>query len=203
MNEQLQLKRDESQVFLVRHGVTRANEQGIRLGHMPEPLSIRGRRQALELARRAAALPLVAIWTSPLARARQTAAIIARERAVPSRVSAGLAEMDYGPMEGLYEDAIARRFPEEKRAWSGEPTIAPPGAEPLARVVARVIDAIERIRGAESALVVTHLTPMRIVWAHYGGHALTEAPSFFPGHCVIHRLSPRGLVPARAGEREW
>ncbi len=193
-------------VFLVRHGATRANVQGVRLGHMPERLSLLGRRQARELGRRTTGLPLAAIWTSPLLRARQTADIVARERTLPIRVCDELAEMDYGPMEGLYEDEIARRFPEEKRAWSGEPTVAPPGAETLASVIARVVDALERIRRTENALVVTHLTPMRVAWAHYGGHALSEAVSFHPGHAVVHRLEAEGLEPvtrAWSGEQPW
>ncbi len=190
----------ERALYVVRHGATRANERGVRLGRAPEPLSAAGRAQALELARRCARLTLAVIWTSPLARAIETSEIVARELGLPIRTCDALAEMDYGPMEGLAEDEIARRFPEEKRAWSGEPSIAPRGAEPLSAVEQRTIVAFERLHAIERALVVTHLTPMRVAWAHYLARPLSEAPSFFPAHCVVHRLARGRFDPVADAE---
>jgi|SRR5690606_15544072 len=180
-------------LFLARHGATAANLEGIRIGLSPLPLAPRGRAQATQLAERARRLPLDAIWTSPLVRARETAEIIAARCELPVRVADELREMDVGPLEGLREDEIARRFPEEKRAWSGEPALAPRGVEPLTDVVERVVSALERIRHLELALCVTHLTPMRLAWAHYGAHPISAAPSFFPAHCVLHRLGANGV----------
>src|SRR5690606_2157331 len=97
-------------------------------------------------------------------------------------------------LEGLSEDEIARRFPEERRAWSGEPAVAPPGAESIAAVQARVVRAIEHIRGGTAALVITHLVPLRVAHAHYGGVPIPLTPSIVRAeHCVLHRLSARGL----------
>ena len=180
--------------LLARHGATRANEAGVRIGLSDEPLSARGRAQARSLASAMRATPVHAVWTSPLARARQTAEIVARACGLPVHESHDLREMDYGPLEGLSEEEIARRFPEERRAWSGEPTLAPPGAESIAAVRDRVVRAIERIRAGQAALVVTHLVPLRVAHAHYGGVPIPLTPSVVAAeHCVLHRLSTRGL----------
>lgn len=182
-------------LLLARHGATEANLEGIRIGLSAVPLAPRGRAQAERLAERVRAMPLEAVWTSPLVRACETAEIVAARCDLPLRISAELREMDVGPLEGLREEEIARRFPEEKRAWSGEPTVAPPGAESLAVVAERVVTALERIRTKEFALCITHLTPMRLAWAHYGRHPIGVAPSFFPDHCALHALGPKGLEP--------
>jgi probable phosphoglycerate mutase len=183
-----------SLTLLARHGATRANEAGVRIGLADEPLTARGLAQARALAAAMRATSVGGVWTSPLARARQTAEIVARACGLPLYESADLREMDYGPLEGLREDEIARRFPEERRAWSGEPSIAPPGAEPIAAVQARVVRAIERVRESRAALVITHLVPLRLAHAHYGGVPIPLTPGIIRAdHCVLHRLSERGL----------
>lgn len=166
----------------------------MRIGRSDEPLSAQGIAQARALAAQVRATAVRAVWTSPLARARQTAQIVARACALPLHESHDLREMDYGPLEGLSEEEIARRFPEERRAWSGEPSIAPPGAESIASVSARVVRAIERIRAGDPALVITHLVPLRLAHAHYGGVPIPLAPSAVRAeHCALLRLSTRGL----------
>ncbi|MGH7312622.1 MAG: histidine phosphatase family protein, partial [Candidatus Rokuibacteriota bacterium] len=88
-------------VLLVRHALTGVT--GRRLpGRAPGlHLSDEGRRQAEQVARRLARLPRVAaIYTSPLERARETAAPIARARDLGLRVERGLSELDVGAWTG-------------------------------------------------------------------------------------------------------
>ncbi len=65
-------------IILVRHGETEENAAGIIQGHLPGRLSARGREQVERLGRRLAGERIDAIYSSDLARARETTAAIAR-----------------------------------------------------------------------------------------------------------------------------
>ncbi|TMD07143.1 MAG: histidine phosphatase family protein [Chloroflexi bacterium] len=68
------------------------------------PLSERGERQALRLAERLAALPLTAVVSSHLKRARRTAEVVADRAALEAEVEEGLEEIHLG------EEARWRRY---------------------------------------------------------------------------------------------
>ncbi len=65
-------------IILVRHGETEENVAGIIQGHLPGRLTERGRQQVERLGRRLAGERIDAAYSSDLARARETAAVIAR-----------------------------------------------------------------------------------------------------------------------------
>ena len=67
-------------ILLARHGETADNANGLILGRHDPPLSEAGRGQAEALATRARRAGVVTVWTSPLARARQTASVVAAAR---------------------------------------------------------------------------------------------------------------------------
>ena len=67
-----------TRLVLVRHGQTDHNREGRLQGQVNIPLNENGRRQAESLARTVAAFPPDVIVSSPLSRARATAAAIAR-----------------------------------------------------------------------------------------------------------------------------
>src|SRR4051794_30162687 len=90
-------------VILVRHGRSTANAAGILTGRAAGVgLDAVGRGQAVRAAQRLAAVPLVAVVSSPLARCRQTARIIVEPRvdSPPVRLEAGIVECDYGQWQG-------------------------------------------------------------------------------------------------------
>ena len=83
-------------LLLARHGQTADNASGLILGRRDPPLSQLGERQAAGLAVRARAGGVVAIWCSPLLRARQTAAIAGQAIGVSPAVLQDLIESDRG-----------------------------------------------------------------------------------------------------------
>src|SRR2546422_11159202 len=92
-------------VVLVRHGKTPTT--GVLLpGRRPGlHLDDEGRRQAEGVARRLAVLPRIdAIYSSPLERARETAAPLAAARKLAVRIERGLLESDGGEGAGLKLD---------------------------------------------------------------------------------------------------
>jgi broad specificity phosphatase PhoE len=75
-----------------------------------------GEAQARLLAERLAAEPVARTFTSPLARAARTAAIVGHVARVPVEPVAGLRETDFGAWEGLRTDEIAARYSTTWRA---------------------------------------------------------------------------------------
>src|SRR6185437_4753823 len=87
-------------IALVRHGAVNA-PSGVLWGRSPGlHLSEAGIAQAYALAKRFETEPVETIWTSPLERARETAAILARRLNRPVEVDQRLNEIDYGVWSG-------------------------------------------------------------------------------------------------------
>jgi len=133
-------------VLLVRHGRTTANAQGVLAGRTPGVrLDATGRAQADATARRLAAVPLVAVVTSPLVRCRETArAVVGQQESEPVlTVEPGITECDYGDWQG---GALAELAKEP--LWAvvqRQPSAAAfPGGESLAAMQARSVEAVRR-----------------------------------------------------------
>ncbi|MEE1597717.1 histidine phosphatase family protein [Acidaminococcus fermentans] len=87
-------------IYLVRHGETLANRQGILQGWSNNPLDDTGRKQASALVTRAARVPLDALYTSDLIRTRETAAPLAAARGMEAKALPGLREISFGKWDG-------------------------------------------------------------------------------------------------------
>ena len=151
--------------YLIRHGLTEWNAAHRYQGQTDVPLSAVGRAQAERLAERLRDLPLNAVWSSDLSRARETAQRLAAERALTVRQDPRLRELSLGALEGLTRDEVAVRYPAFLEAWRSEPHLRrapdalppPPQAvggdaghrgEHLGDVQARAWAALEDIRRA-------------------------------------------------------
>ena len=162
-------------VLLVRHGLT-ATTGKVLPGRAPGlHLSDDGRRQAEAVARRIAALPRVAaVYASPLERARETAAPIARAAGVGLRIERDLAELDAGAWTGL-PLWRARRKPEWAAIQHHPSGFGFPGGESFIAMQTRVAGALARLcaRHPGATLVaVSHADPIKAAVAHALGTAL-------------------------------
>ena len=147
--------------MIVRHGRTAHNAAGRLLGRLDVPLDDLGRAQAAALA--AAVGPVERVVTSPLLRARETAAAFA----APVEVDERWIELDYGDLDGV---AAAEVPAATWAAWRRDPGFRPPGGETLLEVRARVEAAlVDLSAGAERAtvVVVSHVSPIKaaVGWA--------------------------------------
>lgn len=150
-------------ILLIRHGQTAANAAGLLLGRDDPPLTDLGRRQAAVVS--AAAPEVRRVVTSPLRRARETAAAFGPHVAV--EVDDRWTELDYGEFEGRPHGEIPS---ETWRRWRRDPSFAPPGGESLAALGVRVRDACEQLAGEHGdgdVAVVSHVSPIKaaIAWA--------------------------------------
>ncbi|MBW0089009.1 histidine phosphatase family protein [Pseudonocardia sp. KRD-184] len=178
-------------LILVRHGQTVANARGLLCGHADHPLTELGCRQAQALA---AALPRPArILTSPLGRARQTAAVLAGER--PVEVDERWIEMDYGRLDGAVPTDVDGGT---WSRWHTDPDFAPPGGESLAAVGQRVraacLDlAADAARG--DVVVVSHVSPIKAAVAWALGVGDTAVWRLFLGDAAVCRIDTSAPVP--------
>lgn len=131
-------------VLLVRHGRTDANARGVLAGRAPGVhLDDVGRAQVEATALRLAAVPLVAVVTSPLERCLQTAAAVVghQEADPPTVVDEALTECDYGEWQGRALRDLAGEA--GWRTVQEQPSAAVfPGGEALATTAARAVAAV-------------------------------------------------------------
>jgi probable phosphoglycerate mutase len=130
-----------------------------------------GRAEAERLARRLAATPIEAVYSSPLERATETAEPLARRAALPVTVCHALSEIDFGDWTGR-----AIRDLEDDPAWkrcnSDRASARIPGGESMLEVQLRMIGAVEGFRDRHRGGVVaavSHGDPIRAALTHYLG----------------------------------
>jgi broad specificity phosphatase PhoE len=97
-------------VYLIRHGQTGLNAAGVLRGRLDPPLDEVGAAEAAALGLAFGTVPLVAVVTSPLRRARQTGARIAEATGVPLAFAAGLLDRDYGRCAGQSLNDVVRHY---------------------------------------------------------------------------------------------
>jgi len=157
-------------LILVRHGESVANAQGLLLGRIDADLTEFGRAQAAAV-RALLSSPVVELRTSPLARARHTAAALALE--AEAQIDPRWIEVDYGEFDGQKLSDIPATVWQE---WRRDPDYRPPGGETLAEVDRRIAAACDELfaqpdAGARRAdgdvVVVSHVTPIKaaVAWA--------------------------------------
>ena len=152
---------------LLRHGDTRMSPEHRFSGLRDLPLSADGTRQAKAAAcRLASGTRIDAVVTSPLRRAAATAAIAATELGLTPATDDDLRETDFGEWEGLTLAEIQHRWPAAAAAWQHNPDQAAPGGESFADTARRVDQACDRLlrdHGGETVLVVSHITPIKLL----------------------------------------
>jgi len=157
-------------VFLARHGETDYNAAGRFQGRLAVPLNANGRAQAEQLAIHAAGKGFTELWCSPLARARETAQIVGAALALAPSEDERLVETDCGSWTDRTFAELKAEDPDGFAAFGrADPDFAFPDGESFAAQTARVIAALQEIRGrAQTTLVVTHGMAIRLAFAAVG-----------------------------------
>ncbi|MBW5425715.1 histidine phosphatase family protein [Streptomyces sp. BG9H] len=169
---------------LVRHGETVWHDGNRYAGRTDVALTPRGLRQAAALGAWAAGERIDAVVTSPLSRAKLTAAPAARALGLVPRVDERLLEVDFGRGEGLTRDEMRERFPEETAAFLRDPVAhhLPGGEDPRAaaeRAGAALADLADEHPDGR-VLVVAHSTLVRLLICRQLGIPLAAYRRVFP-----------------------
>src|SRR5579871_1235142 len=180
-------------IYLLRHGETIGNSECRYQGRFESPLSEKGLAQARSVAARLAAMAAAdpgdwVIETSPLGRARQTAAIVAEAMGLPEPiVEARLIEADYGELEGLTGAEVDARWP-HLAGYRGVFGHAP-GGEGLAALDARAAAWLaERADDPRRIVAISHASIGRAIRGAYLGAAFEDYRLFETPQDAFHRL---------------
>lgn len=150
-------------MHLIRHGEVE-NPKGVVYGRLPGfNLSERGERQAKQSAQRLQDADLVAVWSSPLERAQQTARMIAEPHDLEVVTDDRLLESQT-TLEGLTRDAL-HFFRTPKQWWHFRNPMRPSWGESFASIRARMLDAIEDATApadGREVVLVSHQTPVLV-----------------------------------------
>jgi broad specificity phosphatase PhoE len=158
-------------VHLVRHGRTAWNLEHRVMGWLDEGIEDAAYADAEAVAAVLADYGVIEIVASPMVRAMQTAAPLARLLGIEPRLDERAAELRVTAWEGRTEDEVAARWPDDWRTWRTAPhTLDIEGRETLAEMGDRMADLLEELTDASAdgaVAVFTHDAPVRaaVAWA--------------------------------------
>lgn len=189
-----------TRLYLVRHGETEYNRQGIvQGGGIDSELNETGIAQAEALARRLAGEPVDKIYASTLERAKQTATVVsAPHEPVSKTYLRDLEEMAWGVFEG--EPPSVERdeaMDEIKESWrSGQYDRAIDGGESIEDVERRAWRALNHILTREvgnTVVVVTHGRYLRVLLASaLDGYDLGDMAELDHSNTCVNRVAFAG-----------
>lgn len=166
-----------TRLILARHGRTEWNDAMRFQGRSDVPLNERGWSESACIAERLADEPIRAIYTSDLARSRDTALVIARRLDKPMVVEPRLREIDLGEWQGLTYAEVGRRYLRAAAPLPAYPVDEPaPGGECLRQLQTRVVDAVTMIAARhcdECVALVMHGACLRVLMCAWLGMDLS------------------------------
>ena len=185
--------------LLVRHGLTPTTGKVLPGRAAGLHLADAGQAQARDAAERIAALSRVdAVYASPLERARETAAPIAKAKGLRVRIDKGLLECDFGDWTGE-ELKKLMKLPEWGTVIRAPSTFRFPGGESFNEMQVRIVSAIDRLRAAHKGGVVvcvSHADPIKAAVAHAMGTHIDLFQRIVISPCSVTAIaySPGGPV---------
>ena len=183
-----------SMVHLTRHGEVE-NPKHLVYADLPGfRLSALGRLQAKEAARYLSARPVVAVWSSPLERAIETAQFIAARHQLPVRVDEQLTEWHLSSRwSGIRWEELPIRLPGELEAYLEHPWDLDFTPETLEDLAERVADATallaeQYVNG--DVVIVGHQDPIHAARLRLTGADHRRQQVGKPGHAAVVSLRP-------------
>jgi broad specificity phosphatase PhoE len=184
---------EETHFYFVRHGQSEGNAKGMFQGRLDLPLDETGREQARAAAKWLMKEGVDALFSSPLARAAQTAGEIALACSLGEvRTDPLFAEIDTGIFTGLGFSASRERYPDVYAAFEGHSWEAVPGAERAEALYGRAMQAWSMLRdhalsGSKAVACVSHGGFMQwLIRATFGCHSWM--PLLTTANCGIFEL---------------
>ena len=186
-------------ILLVRHGQTPTTGKILPGRAVGLHLADAGVQQAHRVAERIAELPRIdAIYASPLERARETAAPIAKALKQRVKIDKGLLECDFGDWTGAELGKLMKK-PEWSTVQKAPSTFRFPNGESFTEMQTRMVTALDRIRAAHpggTVVCVSHADPIKAAVAHAMGTHLDLFQRIVIGTCSVSAVaySPHGPI---------
>ncbi len=154
-----------TELWLIRHGESTGNRDGVLQGQEDLPLSPFGHEQSKRLASRLGVMKFAQLYSSDLSRATDTASYLGRAWNKETVIDPKLREIDVGTWSGLTNEIIAERFPDEWVRWlDRDPTVRRGGGESYADAQIRItlaINVIAKRHPGDRIAIVMHGGVMR------------------------------------------
>lgn len=131
--------------LLIRHAVHLLGSERI-TGRMPDVhLSPRGQEQAKQLTARLAAVPIHALYSSPITRAQETAQPLAVQFGLPVHICEDIQEINYGDWTGRALEEL-RPLPQWQHWNSFRSGTRIPNGESMLEIQARIISRMQKLK---------------------------------------------------------
>ena len=185
-------------ILMVRHGQTPTTGKILPGRAAGLHLADAGVAQAHRVAERIAELPKIdAIYASPLERARETAAPIAKALKQRVKIDKGLLEGDFGDWTGA-ELSKLMKLPEWSTVQKAPSTFRFPNGESFTEMQTRMVSALDRIRAAHpggTVVCVSHADPIKAAVAHAMGTHIDLFQRIVISTCSVTAVSYSSFGP--------
>lgn len=186
-----------STILLIRHGENDWVKERRLAGWTPGVcLNAAGRQQAAQVGERLTALPLQAVYSSPLERCIETAQAVAEPHGLSVIPLEEVGEVRYGEWEGAFLKELAQK-PEWLQVQLHPSRFQFPGGEAMRETQRRMVNCLERLAHEHPQhliAVVSHADPIKLALAHYLGLHLDQFQRLVvaPASISVLSLSSRG-----------
>jgi broad specificity phosphatase PhoE len=174
-----------TELLLTRHGETVWHHDNRYAGGSSDiDLTDHGRSQARALAAWSRTQGIDAVYSSPVRRARETAAPVAEALGLPVTTVEGLREVDFGVAEGRTIGELLELDAQVVHRFRTDPVVHPfPGSEPPHHAADRAAQAVRDISAQQAGgrvLVVAHNTLLRLALCQLLGIPVSRYRQVFP-----------------------
>lgn len=181
----------ESLIYLLRHGAIDKPAPHAFIGQTDLPLSDTGIRQAQELAEQLQDIPFTQVFSSPLQRALQTAALVGGVAAAKITPVADFQEINLGAWEGLSVAEVEKLFPGEYEQRGRDlENFRPAGGESFADLATRCYPALLTLaqRYPGPLLIVAHAGVNRVLLSRLQHKPLAQLLAIAQDYCALNIL---------------
>lgn len=156
-------------ILLIRHGETTGDIEDRYGGSYDDHLTELGCQQLQETAQRLVGINVDKLYSSPLIRAQESAALINAVLKTEVELVDGLRERDYGVLGGLTKEEAIQQYPEAVELHK-DPVNTDPEGESLTDFTERVLSTFQALvdRGGETVVMVSHGGPIKTIMRHHG-----------------------------------
>lgn len=159
-------------LYLIRHGETKWNVEGLMQGRKDSQLTLKGIRDTKKLADQLKDIEFQLFISSPLQRALTTTKILAEDRDINIVTDDDLLEMDFGLWEGMSHKEIKKKFPSQSNYFWNYPHLYNPlKGETFFDVKRRVMSFLNRVcvsyPNGGNILIVSHAIVIKIIMTYF------------------------------------
>jgi broad specificity phosphatase PhoE len=184
----MRLESGTATLILMRHGETAWNRERRIMGDLDVPLTDEGRTQCAAAAELLSTFAIDRIVTSPLARAAESAGIVAERLGLAVTSDPRLVEVRFGSWQGkTYAEVAGDPL---YHAYAADPVAnLTPGGESVAIVQQRGLESLASLRAGESVLFVTHGDIIRTMLCHFLATPLGEYRRLRTDNCGLSAIA--------------